>query len=126
MVPAGISHIEFWVSDLKRSLAFYKGFFPIIGWYQLDENGFSNGSTKMYFMQRPVRCCDTIGPRHICFKAQSREVVDQVGTFLRNSSSDIIRGPLEVSSYSKGSYTVDFRDPDGYVLEVKHAPNAVR
>jgi hypothetical protein len=28
-----------------------------------------------------------------------------------------------MDSYSRDYYTVDFRDPDGYVLEVAHTPH---
>ncbi len=31
LIP-GIHHIEFWVSDWKNSLVFYKKLFAVIGW----------------------------------------------------------------------------------------------
>jgi hypothetical protein len=30
---------------------------------------------------------------------------------------------VEMPDYSEGYYTVDFRDPDGYVIEVAHTPH---
>jgi len=36
-----IKHIEFWVSDLRRSMKFYKGIFEIIGWECIEKNAFS-------------------------------------------------------------------------------------
>ena len=66
---------------------------------------------------------DTAGPRHLCFQATSRDVVDAVGSLLTGSGATVLRGPVEMADYSQGYYTVDFRDPDGYVLEVAHTPN---
>jgi catechol 2,3-dioxygenase-like lactoylglutathione lyase family enzyme len=119
----GINHIEFWVSDLKRSLPFYEPLFSAIGWRKLGEGEFSSGSTVIYFVERTVPKADTLGPRHICFQAASRDVVDTVGKLLTASSATILWGPVEMAEYSEGYYTVDFRDPDGYVLEVAHTPN---
>ena len=124
-IAAGISHIEFWVSDIKRSLEFYEQLFRIIGWHKLKWNAFSCGKEEIYFKEAAVTSQDCAGPRHICFLAASREVVERTGEFLRKSSCDIIRGPMDMQ-YSEGYYTIDFRDPDGYVLEVAYAPNSVR
>ena len=120
-----ISHIEFWVSDMRRSLGFYAPFFPLLGWRQIHDHEFTDGTVKIYFIERPVACQDGVGPRHICFNADSRAKVDEIAAFLRSAGMDIIRGPCEMK-YSEGYYTVDFRDPDGYILEVAHAPNSKR
>jgi catechol 2,3-dioxygenase-like lactoylglutathione lyase family enzyme len=119
----GINHIEFWVNDLKRSLAFYEPLFSAIGWRKLGEGEFGSGSTLIYFSEKAVPKADTAGPRHLCFQATSRDVVDAVGKLLAGSGATVLRGPVEMADYSKGYYTVDFRDPDGYVLEVAHTPN---
>ena len=112
-----IKHIEFWVSDLKRSMKFYRGIFELIGWDNIEGNAFSNGQTKIYFIEQDVKSQKTIGPRHICFLAGSRKTVDNIGRFLVENDYDVIRGPLESNYKNRGSYTVDFRDPDGYVIE---------
>lgn len=113
-----IKHIEFWVSDLKHSMKFYKGIFIIIGWNYLEKNAFSNGQTKIYFVEQDVKIRKVVGPRHVCFLASSRKVVDRVGEFLLKSEGDIIRGPLNLQYKDRNSYAVDFRDPDGYIIEV--------
>jgi catechol 2,3-dioxygenase-like lactoylglutathione lyase family enzyme len=120
----GINHIEFWVSDLTRSLAFYRPLFAAIGWSQRSEAEFSSGSSVVYFIEKPVGRVDGVGPRHLCFHATSRAVVEAVGSLMKSSSAAIIRGPVEMPEYSRGYYTVDVRDPDGYVIEVAHTPNA--
>jgi len=115
---AGIKHLEFWVSDLKRSVSFYKELLSLIGWEQYDENGFRCGVTKIYFKEKKVSFNENIGPRHICFEADSKELVDKIHDFLKKNNSSIIRGPIEYTYKGNLAYTVDFRDPDGYVIEV--------
>jgi catechol 2,3-dioxygenase-like lactoylglutathione lyase family enzyme len=122
-IKAGINHIELWVSNLERSQAFYAQLFRAIGWRQKGDTEFSSGSTTCYLVEQPVTRVDGVGPRHVCFQAVSRGVVDDVASMLRSASAEIIRGPVEMPEYSKDYYTVDFRDPDGYVLEVAHTPH---
>ena len=123
---AGIKHIEFWVSSLKRSVKFYERIFELIGWDKIESNAFSNGETKIYFIEQSVKSEKTVGPRHLCFLALSRKVVDEVAELLLRARADIIRGPLEVQYKDRSSYTVDFRDPDGYVIEVATESTAIR
>lgn len=115
---AAIKHIEFWVSDLDRSMKFYEGIFGIIGWEKIESNAFSNGETKIYFIEQDVKAGRNVGPRHICFLADSRKTVNNVGKLLFDIKADIIRGPLESKYKDRSSYAVNFRDPDGYVIEV--------
>ena len=119
----GINHIEFWVKDLDESTAFYSELFPMIGWYALNKTSYSCGQHEIYFREMPVALHDSLGVRHICFHAVSREVVDLVGVWLKNRKADIIRGPQEMPHYNATYYTVDFRDPNGFVLEVAHTPD---
>lgn len=123
---ATIKHIEFWVSDLEHSIYFYGGILKIIGWSRIEKNAFSNRQTKIYFVEQGVRLQKTVGPRHICFLADSRRVVDEVADFLAKNKTDIIQGPLNSRYKNRGSYTVDFRDPDGYVIEVATKSVALR
>jgi catechol 2,3-dioxygenase-like lactoylglutathione lyase family enzyme len=115
---ATIRHIEFWVTDLKSSISFYTNIFHILKWKKIEKNAFSNGETKIYFVEQKVKLLKTVGPRHICFLANSSKIVDDVGQFLINSGYVVIRGPLISHYKNRSSYTVDFRDPDGYILEV--------
>lgn len=115
---AAIKHIEFWVSDLDRSIKFYEVIFKIIGWQKIEANAFSNGETKIYFIEQNVKSGKAVGPRHICFLANSCETVDAIGKAMLEMQTDIIRGPMESLYKDRTSYTVDFRDPDGYVIEV--------
>ncbi|MCX2739826.1 VOC family protein [Pontibacter anaerobius] len=119
----GISHLEFWVKDLEESLGFYSRLFPLIGWYELNRTSFSCGVHELYFKEVPLQLHDSLGVRHICFHATSREMVEQVGEWLQSINADIIRGPQAMPDYSDAYYTVDFRDPNGFVLEVAYTPD---
>lgn len=118
----GINHLEFWVKDLDKSLMFYSKLFPLIGWYPLNRTSYSCGKHEIYFRAMPVDLHDSLGVRHICFHATSREVVDEVGEWLRSIDAHIIRGPKHMD-YTAEYYTVDFRDPNGFVLEVAYTPD---
>ncbi|MFA5023004.1 MAG: VOC family protein [Candidatus Paceibacterota bacterium] len=119
-MPIGIKHIEIWVSDLNKSLSFYESLFSMIGWNKVSENGFKSGDTKIYFKQSDKVKTDTLGPRHICFWADSREMVDKVGDFLKTQNAKVVRGPIEMvgEKYSEDYYTIDFYDPDDFIIEV--------
>jgi len=98
-----------------------------LGWEEVGENGFKHGDTKIYFKEDEKETMQrSLGPRHICFQANDRAIVDEVGRYLKSRDTMTIRGPLEISEelYSTGYYTVDFYDPDGYVLEVAHSPRS--
>lgn len=118
----GIGHLEFWVKNLEESLLFYSQLFPLIGWHALNNTSYSCGIHEVYFKEMPVALHDSLGVRHICFHASSREVVDKVGEWLRSVNANILRGPQPMPQYDDSYYTVDFRDPNGFVLEVTHMP----
>lgn len=118
----GINHIEFWVSDLKRSVLFYNSFLSLIGWKKISSNSFSDGNMVIYFIEkRDKQKVDSLGMRHLCFQAIEKKQVDEVHKILLNLNAKIIRGPI-LMPYSEGYYTVDFYDPDGQVLEVAYTP----
>jgi len=120
----GINHIEFWVSDLSRSMRFYNSFLSLIGWKPISEVSFSNGSMVIYFQEmKNIEKNNSLGMRHLCFQATEKEQVDQVYNILMTEQTKFIRGPL-LMPYSREYYTVDFYDPDGQVLEVAHTPYA--
>lgn len=121
----GIAHLEFWVKDLKASMAFYSELFPIIGWKALNSTSYSSGAHEIYFKEMPVALHDSLGVRHICFHASSRGVVDEVGKWLVQQKAVIIRVPQVIPEYGNTYYTVDFKDPNGFVLEVTHMPDVV-
>ncbi len=120
LVP-GINHLEIWVKDIPETMAFFAPIMDIIGWRVLNKQAYSVDYMEIYFMQSDAPLAPTLGVRHICLQATTKEQVDQVEAYLSNIGADIIRGPIGMT-YSKGYYTVDFRDPNGLVYEVAHTP----
>ncbi|MDL2418292.1 hypothetical protein AVT_04665 [Bacillus tropicus] len=55
--------------------------------------------------------------------AIKREVFDEIAEFLSITNVYVIRGPIEMNHYSEGYYTIDFYDPNGFIIEVAYTPN---
>lgn len=36
---------------------------------------------------------------------------------------NVIRGPIERNHHSEGYYTIDFYDPNGFIIELAYTPN---
>ncbi|MDQ0968674.1 catechol 2,3-dioxygenase-like lactoylglutathione lyase family enzyme [Flavobacterium sp. W4I14] len=120
----GLNHIEFWVSDVKRSMAFYEGVLTIVGWVKISDNSLSSSSMILYFLEvKGLEKLRSLGVRHLCFQATKKNQVEQVHSILVGMGTEIIRGP-QTMPYSEGYYTVDFFDPDGQVIEVAYTPEA--
>ena len=115
-----IRHIEFWRSDLARSMEFYGQILGLLGWSRHDANGFACDGTKLYFRERKEKFEDALGPRHICFQAEDQEAVDKVAKLLEVSNVAILHGPEVLHPH--GSYMLVFKDPDGYILEIACKP----
>jgi len=50
--------------------------------------------------------------------------LNEVADFLSSTKVKVIRGPIEMNHYSEGYYTIDFYDPNGFIVEVAYTPNA--
>ena len=135
-----IDHLDLAVSDLERSLAFYRELLGPLGWTRVNEIVGERGEPVHYLggepPDRPValslrqRQSDAnpipydrygVGVHHIAFSAESRAVVDDRHAWLLDSGAQIESAPREYE-YSPGYYAVFFYDPDGIKLEILHRP----
>jgi glyoxylase I family protein len=133
-----IDHIDVVVSDLERSLDFYRGFLRHLGYVREGEITGEQGETITYINRpegngsvgvRERRTNDReapydrygIGVHHIAFAAPSRGIVDRIAEWLRERGAEIEDGPLE-KDYTPGYYGLFFFDPDGIKLEIVHRP----
>ena len=62
-----------------------------------------------------------VGLHHVCFRARSREDVDEAHAFLKTLGATIVRAPQE-DGWAPGYYSVLFEDPIGTRIEVNHVP----
>ena len=128
---AGMAHVQLTVNDLARALEFYEkvlgylGMRPAMrfpgGLYMVG------GKTAVMITQsseenRAVRFDQRrIGLHHLCFRARSREDIDEFHRFLLREGVRIVHAP-EDGPWAPGYYSVLFEDPDGIRLEVNYVP----
>jgi glyoxylase I family protein len=130
----GVDHLDLVVSDLERSLAFYRGLLEPLGYGEQSEIVGEQGERVVYLHGRGVvavslRAARTaggndryrIGLHHLAFQAPSRDVVDERLRWARGQGVEIENDPKEYD-YESGYYAGFFRDPDGIKLEVVHVP----
>jgi glyoxylase I family protein len=129
-----IDHVDLVVSDLERSLAFYRGLLAPLGYtrespitgergervvYVSDPEGDAVGLREAHTDLPHDRYA--IGLHHVAIAAASRGAVDERAAWLRASGARIESGPQEYV-YAPGYYAVFFYDPDGLKLEIVHQP----
>jgi len=127
----GIAHIQLTVRDLDRSIEFYEPFLHFLGMktlFKVPEAFYCVGSrtgvaispadpehVEELFQQRRV------GLHHFCFRARSREDVDEIYEFVRGLDVNIVHPPQE-DNFAPGYYSVLFEDPDGIRIEANYVP----
>jgi glyoxylase I family protein len=133
-----IHHLDLVVSDLERSLIFYRGLLRPLGYVGDGPIRGERGEVVMYLggaagggsiglreAQSDARSLPydryAVGVHHLAFRAASRAVVDERAAWLREQGAEIESGP-EDYDYIPGYYAVFFRDPDGIKLEIVHVP----
>jgi catechol 2,3-dioxygenase-like lactoylglutathione lyase family enzyme len=131
MEIAGVAHIQLTVNDLQRAMPFYErvlgfmGMRPVVkaanGLYMIGGKTAvmitrsSEENRGARFDQRRV------GLHHLCFRARSRDDIDELHRFLVAEGARIVYPPRE-GPWAPGYYSVLFEDPDGLRLEVNFVP----
>ncbi|MAG36681.1 MAG: hypothetical protein CL878_10640 [Dehalococcoidia bacterium] len=148
MVVQGFHHTSFTVSDMERSLAFYR---DLLGMqvvvdritsdtYLSEITGFPNVRLHIVYLRLDVPDGHVLelveyqshpgqaerlqtnnpGVGHLCF------VVDDLPALyeqLRTAGTTFVSPPIEITSgVNKGGYAVYLRDPDGSPLELLQPP----
>jgi predicted lactoylglutathione lyase len=127
----GVAHIQLCVSDMEKSLPFYSGLLSSMGMNPVieDKTYFYcvGGRTAVAITPVAKEHVDstfqqgTVGLHHICFRARSREDVDELFNVAKQLSAKIIHGPEE-EKFAPGYYSTLFEDPDGIRIEVNFVP----
>ena len=126
-IPArfnGIDHVVFKVTDIGRTVDFYKSvlglhverIFDRIGLYQVR-----CGVNLIDLVQ--VKAGETLpepklrGIEHLCLSIEAD--LDEVVKSLEKSGAPVFMGPMEVYGAKGFGTSVYIRDPDGYEIELK-------
>ena len=120
-------HLKVSVSNFQGSKKFYEKIFKQLGWKEIsskeasaawvspDGFGFwieqSERKEPKYVFLSP-------GLHHFCFKAASKEKVDEFHKLLVSEEVKICNPPKHYPQYTDKYYAVFFFDPDGIKLEV--------
>ena len=127
----GIAHIQLSVSDLARSIPFYRKLLTGMGMTLVNDTPTSlygvGGRTGItisasqapytedgFHQRRP-------GLHHFCFRARSRQDVDEIHNLALAAGAVIVHAPQE-DGFAPGYYSVLFEDPDGIRIEANHVP----
>ena len=134
-----IEHLDLVVSDIDRSLPFYRELLEPLGWRGHREVPGERGETIHYLWGAGIRGAlglrqsqsDAnplpydrygVGVHHVAFMARSRRRVDERAAWLRDRPEATIESGPGPYDYTPGYYAVFFEDPDGVKLEIVHRP----
>jgi glyoxylase I family protein len=134
MRGTGVHHFDLVVSDLARSLEFYRGLLEPLGYSHASDIVGERGERVVYIGAAglvPVSLREAqspgdhdryrVGIHHVAFEAPSREAVDERLRWVRERGAKIENDPREYG-YMPGYYAGFFYDPDGIKLEIVHVP----
>ena len=127
----GIAHIQFTVTDMVRSRAFWA---PLLELFEMQ----ILLDTETYFYCIGSRTGIAISPanpehgetvfdqrrvglHHLCLRARERADVDEIHGFVTNLGATIVHPPQD-DGFAPGYYSILFEDPDGIRIEVNHVP----
>jgi catechol 2,3-dioxygenase-like lactoylglutathione lyase family enzyme len=133
----GVDHLDLVVTDLGRSLGFYRGLLEPLGFTRATEIEGERGERVVYLggtggpsvslreAQSDARPQPydryAVGLHHLAFVADTPELVDDRAAWLREHEVEIESGP-QAYDYTPGYYAVFFYDPDGIKLEIVYRP----
>ena len=127
----GIAHIQITAGNFARSKPFYQKLLPFLGLREVMDNAggyYCVGGRTGVLVSPPDPAHDgerfvqrRVGLHHVCFRARSREDVDEAHAFIATLGVPIIHAPQE-DGWAPGYYSILFEDPDGVRLEINHVP----
>jgi glyoxylase I family protein len=135
----GVHHVDLVVSDIDRSLAFYRELLTPLGWHGVSTAPGERGETIHYLYgpgssiglrQAPVPEAGLpvdryrIGLHHLCLEVDEPRQLEEAASRLRELGARITDGPREFPEYRPGYHAVFFEDPDGIKLELVWTPPA--
>ena len=130
-----LHHVELYVSDLERSVAFWTPFMAILGYEPDRWSGVMNyvrGANETYFCLLPAEPGHLaagyhrkrVGLNHLAFRTSSRAQVDQVANWVKSSGYTLLYEDKHPYAGGSNYYAVFCEDPDRFKLEVVAAGEA--
>ena len=127
----GVAHTFITVGDFKAARAFYGKLLPFLGMTIVADSentfygvggrtGFGIHAPAPEFAGQRFRQ-GAVGLHHHCWRARSREDIDEAYAFLQSIGTHIVHGPRQ-DPFAPGYYSILFEDPDGTRLEINHVP----
>ena len=123
----GVAHIQLSVSRFGECVAFYDQLMPRLGLQVVHREHdfvyYLGGRTAVAISRAHPRYADEPhdslrpGLHHCCFRARSREDIDDLYRFLQDLGARMVRAPEE-GPWAPGYYSLSFLDPDGIEYEV--------
>ena len=137
MRSTGVHHVDLVVSDLERSLAFYRTILGPLGWHGVHDVRGERGETIHYLhgpgtsiglRQAPDGTSSLpvdryrVGLHHLSFEAATLAELEETAARLGELDAKITDGPKEFPEYRPGYHALFFEDPDGIKLELAWTP----
>jgi len=126
-----MAHVILTVRDFAKARAFYGALLPYLGLKPVVDTPeyfyCVGGRTALGIrpaskeLAREAFSQERSGLHHLCFRARSREDVDEIHRFLVAQRAKVVHAP-EDGVWAPGYYSVLFEDPDGIRLEANHVP----
>jgi len=127
-----LHHLELYVADLDRSLAFWMPFLQRLG-YQESQRWpegvcYLLGATYLCFVQAPKQHLGAgyhrqrVGLNHLAFHAQSRAQVDEMTLWLKSANFTLLYEDRHPWAGGQGHYALYCEDPDRIKVELVAPP----
>ncbi len=129
----GIAHIQMTINNGAQGLPFWEKLLHFLEMKTLIKNEttlYCIGSrTGILVREAPEENKhipfdqDTCGLHHLCFRARSREDVDEIFAYVKKElDPKVIREPEDGPQFAPGYYSTLFEDPDGIRIEFNYVP----
>jgi catechol 2,3-dioxygenase-like lactoylglutathione lyase family enzyme len=122
-----LHHIEIYVSDLERSIAFWTPFLHLLGYEPDRWDGGMNyvqGETYLCFLQAPATHMAAgyhrkrVGLNHLAFHGKSRTHVDEIAAWVKQAGHTVLYEDQYPYASGPGYYALYAEDPDRIKVEV--------
>src|SRR5262245_50068454 len=127
----GIAHIQITAGRYDLARAFYGKLLPFLGLKQVLDNEYGYycvGGRTGVLISKPAPehegerfVQQRVGLHHVCFRARTREDIDEAHAFVKTLGVPIIRAPQE-DGWVRGYYSSLFEEPDGVRPEIRFVP----